>query len=251
MAGNQYGRPVPINNGGPEFCNAGNCGAIVVGSILIVFGMASIGVGIAIATAYSDIWIISDSYIYSPIWAGVLYLIAGGLGTSTCCCFGSQDGTRCTLIAFMVMCIFALLAAGVQVIGETLWATWNVWARQNILCDPFINDCTFANDLDVRAAHISAAVIGGLAGLTALIGSIMGCVGLCSGSTTGGNQTTIVVQGGPAPVQGGYPGGYGPPQLQGGYGPPQPQGGYSGPPPQYIQPYGYAGGPQQANYGYM
>ncbi|XP_072015302.1 uncharacterized protein [Amphiura filiformis] len=249
MAGNQYGRPVPTNNGGPEFCNAGNCGAIVVGSILIVFGMASIGVGITLATVYGGTWIFW--YIYSPIWAGVLYLIAGALGASTCCCFGNQDGTRCTLIAFMVMSIFALLAAGVQVIGEALWAT--TWT---VLCDPFISDCTFLNDLDVRAAHISAAVIGGLAGIAALIGSIMGCVGICSGSTTGGNQTTIVVQGGPAPGQGGYPGGYGSPQPQGGYGQPQPQGGYpmstySGPPPQYIEPYAYARGPQQANYGYM
>ncbi|XP_072015305.1 uncharacterized protein [Amphiura filiformis] len=155
----------------------------------------------------------------------------------------------------MVMCIIALLAAGTQVIAEASWATtWGILYDLTD-CDSVSNTGCTINDLDVHAAHVSAAVIGGLAGIAALTGSIMGCVGLCSGNTSGGNQT-VIVQGGPAPGQGGYTGGYGSPQPQGGYGQPQPQGGYpmttySGPPPQYMDPYASTRGPQQLNYGYM
>ncbi|XP_072015298.1 uncharacterized protein [Amphiura filiformis] len=191
---------------------AGNkYGAIIVGAILILLGLASVGAGIALSTIYKEVSTSLLRYTYSPTWAGVLYILAGIVGTSTCCCFGSQDGTKCTLIVFIAISVIALLAAGVQVITEAFWATAWIYPTD---CDKLYNNqgsgCVIFG-LDIHVIHLTTAAIGGGAGLAALIGIIMACCGFSSGDTSDGNHTMTYYE---KPGRGEYPGEYGSQQPQ-------------------------------------
>ncbi|XP_072042615.1 uncharacterized protein [Amphiura filiformis] len=186
---NNYQQPQTAN-----LCPGGLCGGsglclIINGAAQVLLGLAAIIIG-AVVVESGPLGLVEQIYI--PIWAGCIFFVAGVIGISILCC-NSNDRfwNNCMSGIFVAFCIIGALAA-LGLLGWEGWVASEFGKYNDYYC--LITSVTggFAGTFGVGCAdyelvyylRTSAAIIGGIALIAAIIGGVMGCMRFCNNGDT-------------------------------------------------------------------
>ncbi|XP_072022180.1 uncharacterized protein [Amphiura filiformis] len=144
-------------------CHTWNCFIGTTGALQVIIGIVSIIFGtVVVLEEYGT----DKSPIGMPIWAGALFLLTGLVGLANLCI-----RKRAMITTYMIMCILACILAVVQIIWESIAASYHQDEYET--CSyPYDGSSWDCFDRLAEFMHIAAAVIAGVEIIVATCGWI-------------------------------------------------------------------------------